>query len=131
MRKNQQFVWGPELKEDLNKIDKYYDKLPESEKKKGVYAIAVRPPSANFLVTQLWDRFLPNWRSLPKQFFPRKQEEDKRLIQQITEFVEAKPIGADQVDIDLSNANAMVIQRRVRKKKGKWWQVPHDLENEK
>jgi len=131
MRDNQQFVWGPELKEDLNKIDIYYDRLPESEKKKGVYAIAVRPPSADFLVSQLWDRFLPNWRSLPKQFIPRKQEEDKKLIQQITEFVEAKPTRMNQVDIGLSNADAMVIQRRIRKKKGKWWQVPHDLENEK
>jgi len=45
-------------------------------------------------------------------------------------MVEAEPLEANQVDIDLSKVETMVIQRKIRKKKGKWWQLPHDLENE-
>jgi len=131
MRDNQAFIWGPDLKEDLKRMDEYYNRLPQSEKEKGLYAIANRPPfDGDFLVSTLWDRFLPNWRSMPAKSPPKKDNaESDRLIKHITRFTEVRPLKPEQVDFDLSHPDAMVLKRRVRMKKGKWWQVPKDLEH--
>jgi len=131
LRSDQTFVWGPELKQDLQRIDQYYDRLPESEKEKGLYAIANRPPTdEDSLICCLWDRFLPNWRSLQEKSLPRKNSTSDHLVQYITKFTKAKPLKSEQVDFDLSNPDAMVFQRRIRKRKGKWWQVPKNLPDE-
>lgn len=75
---DQAFVWAPDLKEDLKKINDYYDKYPDSEKEKGLFNIASTPPTdEEFLISNLWDRFCLRWRSRPKQSVPKK---NKKLV---------------------------------------------------
>ena len=131
MRSDQEFVWGPDLKGDLRNIDQYFDNLPESEKEKGLYAIASRPPyDEDSIVTKLWDRFLPRWRATSESEFPTDKGLSNHLVKHVKKFTEAKPLRSDQVDFDLSNPDAMVIQRKIQKKKGKWWQLAKDLKIE-
>jgi len=68
LRENQTFVLGTELKEDLARIDKYYDDFPDEVKRRGVSSFASRPPKDDtFLVTRRnvlskkgkWSRFPP------------------------------------------------------------------------
>ena len=130
LRKDQDFVWGPDLKVDLKRINEYYDRIPESEKEQGLNAIANRPPSNdNFLINRLWDRHMSDWRSLPEKSQPRKDKESKKLVEYINNFAKSDPIRSDQVNFDLSNPDAMVIKKQIRKRKGKWWQVPKDIAN--
>jgi len=130
MRDDQVFVWGPDLKEDLKRIDDYFDRLPESEKEKGLYAIANRPPpDENFLVATLWDRFQPGWRLIPANSLPQKgSEASDKIIKHITRFTDVKPLQLDQIDFNLQNPDAIVIKRKVRLRKGKWWQLPKNIE---
>lgn len=131
MRSDQEFVWGPDLKGDLQKIDQYFDSFPEIEKEKGLYSIANRPPyDENSLVARLWDRFLPRWRASSEQELQVNKDLNDHLVKRIKKFTEAKSLNSDQVDFDLSNPDAMVIQRKIQKKKGKWWQVAKDLQTE-
>jgi hypothetical protein len=129
LRDNQIFVWGKDLKNDLRKINKFYDKIPESDRQKGIYSIAVCPPIAeDFLTARLWDRFFPNWRTHKPSFTPKK---DSNLVREIEDFARAEFSLEARESYEFSDPDAMIIERRVRKKKGKWWLVPKDLENGK
>lgn len=128
LRDDQEFVWGIDLKQDLKKINAYYDKLPEFEKEKGLYVIASDPPrDENFLICRLWDQFLPEWRLQEEPSISMSKEDENHLIEQVKGFTKAKTLGQNQVDFDLSNPDALVIQKRVPMKRGKWWQLPKDL----
>lgn len=129
LRKDQDFVWGLDLKEDLRKIDRFYDALPIAEKEKGLYVMAVYPPKdESFLTTRLWDRFLPKWREHEKERpVVKNKEDEKRIVKEIIKIAEGKTLELNMVDFDSKNTDAMIVKRSVRKKKGKWWQVPKDL----
>jgi hypothetical protein len=127
LRDDQEFIWGADLKEDLKKIDEYFDQLPDSEKEKGLNIIAPHPPKeGNFLVSSLWDRHLRPWRSRPEISLSADQK--TRLFKQLREFNEARPLRLEEMDFEPSNAETVSIQRRIQRRKGKWWQVPKDLE---
>jgi hypothetical protein len=128
LREEQEFIWGPDLKEGLRKIDQYFDQLPELEKEKGLNVIAPHPPKeGDFLVSHLWDRHLMPWRSRPE--IPLSANQETRLVKEIREFNEARPLRLEEVDFESSNPDAISIQRRIQRRKGKWWQVPKDLES--
>jgi len=64
LRSTQDFVWAPELKTDLMKLDAHFSTFPESVKAQGIFAFASWPPEDDgFLTTRLWDRHLPEWTS--------------------------------------------------------------------
>ena len=129
LRKDQEFIWGPNLKTDLNKIDIFFDSLPDSEKEKGLYTIATYPPNDNgFLTTRLWDRFLPKWRD-NKSAKPVAKDKatEKKIVDDIIKLADGKTISSDKINFDTENTNAMILKKKVMKKKGKWWQLPKDL----
>lgn len=132
LRNDQVFVWGASLKEDLMKINRYYDGLPESEKEKGLFAFAPRPPKDDdFLIAQLWDRFLPSWRKHLERAAPKNDEASRKLVEHVKEFVDSKPLRPEQVDFDLSNPDSMVIKRKISKRRGAWWQLSKDIDEQK
>ena len=62
-----------------------HESLPEDVLKTGLIHFAAYPPEdTSFLVTRLWDKYLPRWREIkdmPKP--PRDPEEEKRLVEEI------------------------------------------------
>jgi hypothetical protein len=129
LRQDQEFVWGLDLKDDLKKINIFFDAFPDSEKERGLYAIATYPPDdVGPLTARLWDRFLTKWRihkNKPPVF--RDKESEKKTIEDIKKVAEGKTIDPKEADFDSKSADAMVLKKMVRKKKGKWWQVPKSL----
>jgi hypothetical protein len=133
MREDQEFVWGIDLKADLKKIDQYFDAFPESEKEKGLHAIATHPPvEGEYLTSALWDRFLPKWRSI---FVNRESSipssANERIFNEIKEFTDGQAMRPEEVDFDGDSADALVLKRSVHKKKGKWWQIAKAIEDNK
>lgn len=129
---DQVFIWGADLKADLAKINQYYEVIPEYEKEKGLSAFASIPPQDDiFFIARLWDRFLPNWRRQSKRAMPNKYKEaDMKMLDEMKEFSDATPLKPEQVDFDFSNPDSIVIKRSLSKRRGKWWQLPKDLEEQ-
>jgi hypothetical protein len=108
IRHDQDFVWGEDLKGDLNRLNDYYSRLPQDEKDKGIMSFAPRPPkSEDFLVTRLWDAHL---RNRDKSNMPR--ENKKSTASRLA---------------NSEDADWMIIQRSVHKKRGNWYQIPKDF----
>lgn len=129
LRSNQQFIWGPELKEGLDKINKHYLSLPDNEKEKGVMSFAGYPPKdGDFLISEIWDRHFPNWRERKEVDLSDKKIKHKELVAHLKKFAEALTLSPEEVDFDMSSTDSISMKRMVRKKKGSWFQVPKGLE---
>lgn len=130
MSENQEFVWGLDLKNDLKKLNEYYDSLPEKIKEYGLHAFATYPPKeGEFLVSKLWDKYLPKWRTIASSEIklPQNMKESK-LPESIKEFANGKELKPEEVDFEPDQADAMVFKRMVKQKKGKWYQIGKDIE---
>lgn len=131
MRKDQEFVWGIDLKKDLARLDARYSELPEKVKEMGVISFASTPPhELDFLTTQLWDRHMSNtWRDR-QEIVEEMPNSNKNFVKELKEISDSAPLSPDKVDFDLQNADTLSIHRRVRRTKGNWLQVPKDLKDE-
>lgn len=128
MREDQEFVWGPDLKADLKKLNDYYSALPDETKKRGVMSFAGSPPKeGDFLAAALWDRHLPRWRDRPDEAPSMSPEARAKLVEELTQVTKGRELAMGEIDFDPRDPDALAIQRMVRKRKGTWWQLPSDL----
>jgi len=128
MRPNQQFVWAPDLKADLAKMNAYYRALPEAELERGVMKFAHLPPKeGDFLTAQIYDRFGEHWRSEQDDIKITDPDAEKRLVEELTAFSESTETILDPTDPDDDALDTTTFTRRVHKRKGSWWQLPKDL----
>jgi len=133
----QTFVNGTELKEDLKRLVGHYEALPEEMLKTGLIHFAAYPPDdSGFLITRLWDKYLPGWRAARERPKPvRDPEEEKRIVEEInrqTDSPELQP--SDEQDID--KMDYATIRRMVHPQKGRWLrfskeQIQRVLDHEK
>lgn len=131
MRKGQEFLWAPDLKADLKKVNAHFQTVPEEVKVKGIMAFAHHPPGGDdSLMVQLWDRHSPGWRKAAanaRVFEPVKNE---KLAAEIQRMTLSKPLERGGIDYDPDGLDSVVIQRMASKRRGNWWQLPADLKNE-
>ena len=119
---DQEFVWGQDLKTNLGEINAHYLQLPESAREAGVYSFASDPPEiGNRVVIQLWDKFIPKWRTKqdatpePPSVIDIKEEIEK---------MEAAPSVPPKESPDAGSLDQVVIKRSVRPKRGSWYLIP-------
>ena len=122
MRSEQAFVWGQDLKAALKAVNEHFLKLPEEEREKGISAFAHAPPAGN-LVADLWDKFLrKGYRDEPRvKMDPEKEAE---LVERFKEFSAQPTISSPAASTD--DAEMVSVQRKVRKRRGSWWQIAKD-----
>ncbi len=129
LRRDQDFVWGPDLKSELRHVNRHYDELPETTKQKGIMAFAHYPPGEDTsLLVRLWDRHLPRWRQILRKDEVTEPVTNERLAAEIKKMTKGTPLSADEVDFDPHDADSLTIQRFLGKRRGSWWQLPKDLE---
>lgn len=132
LRQNQQYIWGPDLKVGLKKINEHYQSYPEAQKEKGVMSFAGYPPKdGNFLIAEIWDKHLPGWRKREEIDLTDKNIKHDKLIEYFKKFTDAPALSPDEVDFDVSTADSLSIKRMLRKKKGSWFQISTDTEPNK
>jgi hypothetical protein len=130
LRHDQQFIWGPELKDDLAQINSLYLNLPEAEREKGLMSFSSYPPKeGDHLVSRIWDHHFPNWRRREHIDISKTQMDKSKLVDEINMMTDAPALLPEEVDFDPSKAESLTLQRMVRRKKGSWYQVPKDLKN--
>lgn len=129
LRPDQEFVWGPTLKEDLSALNDYYAKLPESTKCKGIFVFADAPPEdGDFFVARLWDRHVGEWRGRRGQAtIDPESPENIALAKRLAEFARAPTLPDDAVPFGPQKTDVLSLVRRVKGRKGSWWQLPQDL----
>lgn len=123
---DQEFVWGPDLKEDLRQINEFFSGIPEEEKERGIMAFAQVPPKIDgSMVRRLRARFLrPGFddRS-PIDSAAMGEDQSKALLDDIKSWRNAPTVSS----LVEQEPRALIIRRALRKRKGSWWQLPKDL----
>jgi hypothetical protein len=129
LRKDQEFVWGPDLKAELGRVDKVFSELPPEQLERGLMRFAPVPIGGpSDLLIGLWDRHTPGWRRKidNKATVPMEPEAEKRLVERLKQFTSG-PTDDSAITADADELDQMAIQRFVPKQKGKWWLLPKDL----
>ncbi len=130
LRPNQEFIWGPDLKNDLTGINAHFDGLSEDAKAEGLFAFARTPPTeGDFLVARLWDKYLRPWRDRALEL-KAEPEARARLVEELKQLDDATELAPDEIDLDVRDPDVLSISRLVRKRKGSWWQLPKNLKPE-
>ena len=130
LRQDQTFVWGQDLKADINRLMGYYASRPEDEKEQGLTRLApTPPPDDKGLTVQLWDRYLiASWRTkLAGRGQVRNKEEDAKIVQHINRVTDAPALPTNEVDFKPADAHFVQLKRSISRRKGSWWQVPKNL----
>lgn len=129
LRSDQQYIWGPELKDGLHKINDHFLEYSEEQKEKGVMSFAGTPPKVDdFFVTKIWDRHFPNWRKVKEVDLSDKKIKHDKLVAHLKQFTDAPTLSPEEIDFDISDADSLSFTRMVGKTKGSWFQIPKDLE---
>ena len=129
LREDQNFIWGPDLKRDLSKLDKHYSALPDSEKKKGLMTIAPHPPmESESVVLKLWERHLG--RSPDAATEQTTLELNRERANILKNVIDAPSVPQDEAGFDPQTPDVMSIEHKVPQKKGSWWLLPHDIESD-
>ena len=133
LRQDQSFVWGLNLKTDLQRLIDYYSRLPDEQKEQGLYKMAPVPPTdlEGSLVVHLWDQHLMSvWRSRSGAAPPLDEARDAEILDHLKRFSDAPVAAPGEADFDPQDAEMVQVHRRVHKRKGSWWQLPKDLKEE-
>jgi hypothetical protein len=119
---DQAFIWAPDLKAELARLDAHFSKLPEHVRAQGMYSFASSPPEeGEFLTTQLWDRFLPAWRRRTEQTPASSPEAHAHLLAQLNAMDSAPETSAH---VTSDNASYIIRKRMVPVSSGKWRIMP-------
>lgn len=131
LRSDQEFIWGPDLKDDLKRLNKYFLGLPEEEQNQGVTGIARHPPvEGNYLTTALWRRLMDETAfSQRDNGYKITSEGSKQLMDQFNAFVQGETLSQSMIPKP-EDVEAMAVERRIQRRKGSWYLVPKDLPNQ-
>lgn len=129
LQPSQDFVWGPDLKADLARLNEHFSRLPQGVQETSVFRFATNPPTeGDFLVARLWDKHLRPWRERQLETPKMSSGAQTKLVEQLKQLTQASELPPEEVDFDVRDPQALTLQRLVRKRKGSWWQLPKDLE---
>lgn len=127
LRKEQDFVWAPELKDDLARINRELSATTELERQIGLHKLAPRPPGNLSNVTVLlWQKYMRSADDEDKERLPIPPEAERKLIEHINSFAKA-PTDLDMEGISSEELQSVSIERLVPAKKGSWWLIPKKI----
>ena len=128
LREDQQFIWGPDLKQGLSELNDHYRSLPIEEREKGISAFALFPPEDNrFLVTRIFDSLVPRWRDVAGSSLVLDQDQQQKLLRELKALMNA---DEDTAARSAREPDFLALRRSVKKKKGSWFQLPKDFKKE-
>jgi hypothetical protein len=141
----QRFVWGPDLKADLARINTHFSEFPEEVKTRGIMAFAHAPPKREgSLVRELRAQFMGATYDDRTPIVPRHDEQEAQIVEEVNRFVDSAPVPEGRVPMGSApfpqsgvpiagdeEMESVVIRRTERRKRGSWWQIAKDLETKK
>jgi hypothetical protein len=131
LNQRQTFVNGEEMKQDLTRLVELYSSMPDEVLKTGLFTFAQTPPEdPSYLVTRLWDKYLPLWRGFKdKPQGPRDPEADRKIIEEINMWVDGGPGIQSHDEHDVDKLDHVTISRSVMARKGRWRRFSEEQES--
>lgn len=127
LTKRQDFVWGPDLKADIARINQDLSSVPEEMRQIGLHKLVPRPPGdPNGIVASLWRKHGPNAQSSPEAQIPLPPEAERKLVEHLKAFTKA-PTAPDVARLPSDDLESVAIERLVPAKRGGWWIIPKDV----
>ncbi len=123
LRPNQSFIWGLDLKADLQLLDQHYSSLPDDILRRGLCSFASNPPEdISFEVTKLWDKHMKaDWRNLRNFATGDKNNPfEKKMVKEINEAVKNAKENNIRSNQDTDDVKFIITEHYVSKTKGKW-----------
>lgn len=128
LRKNQDFVWGPDLKAELAHQNSEFAKLPPDVLETGLLKFARAPlGKEGNLVQRLWDRHTTGWRQRDQKNVGLTPEAENVFVEKMRSFAKAPTAPPSVEDDDGAVLDQIAIRRLVPQRKGNWWLLPKDL----
>ena len=129
LRPDQEFVWGFDLKADLNRLNIHYSTLPKKERDQGVMQIASHPPTeGEFFTTKLWRKWMSEAAFSERDHAEAMDpEKSRKLGEQFKAFTEGETLPDSQIPKADAGLQTMSIKRQVHRRKGSWYIAPKDL----
>ena len=124
LRRDQVFLPGKELHDDMRKLDAHFSAQPQEVLDRGV--MHFDPPfDGDFLTTRLWKQFLPGWSAREGRSGDVKMspEEERKLVAEINETISA-PEGQP---VDTQSADFVTMAHWTPVKMGKWRIISQDV----
>lgn len=127
LSKQQDFIWGPDLKTDIARINQELSSVPEEGRQIGVNKLAPRPPGdPNGIVASLWRKHVPSAESNSQAPIPLPPEAEQKLVEHLKAFTTA-PTAPDVAQLPSDDLDSIAIERLVPAKRGGWWIIPKDV----
>jgi len=127
MHPAQQFVHGDGLKADLKRLDELYHQLPKETLEKGFYSFAPFPPDdSSYLITRLWDAYLPDWRKNSKNVVEVSQKIKEALKDRWDKCQNALP-AAHQTVVNTDDLAFAQMSQRIKPMKGDYFRIAKDI----
>lgn len=123
LTKQQDFLWGPDLKASLSAINQQLSVLTEAERQQGLHKLAPYPPGDNSnLVVAMWEKHSPvkkDGTSKPAM----SPEAERKLVEHLNTFVKAAE-APEVASMPADELQSVAIERLVPPKRGSWWVIP-------
>ena len=127
LTKRQDFVWGPDLKADIARINRELSAFSEEARQIGLHKLAPRPPGdPSGLVASLWRKHAPNAESSSESKVPMSPEAERKLVEHLNSFAKA-PTAPDVAGLPADELESLAIERLVPAKRGGWWLIPKEV----
>lgn len=126
LRFDQEFIWGLDLKADLRANNDALMQLPEADRLRGLIALNPQPhPGSQIAI--LHDRLLRKRQDGP--FAPDMTQCVGELAEKIQRLTRAAgaPLSTSP-SFAPGEADSITIERMLFKRRGSWYQLPHDYE---
>lgn len=124
LRKEQDFVWAPGLKDDLARINRELMATTELERQVGLHKLAPRPPGdLSSMTVSLWQKHMRDADDEDEERLPIPPEAERKLIEHINSFAKA-PTDLNVAGIPSDELQSVSIERLVPARKGSWWLIP-------
>lgn len=124
LRGAQDFVWAPDLKADLSRINRELMATTEGQREDGLHKLAPYPPGEDSCLTvSLWRKHAPGARRESETPLPLSPEAERKLVEHLRSFSEA-PTAPEVAGLPNDDLQSVSIERLVPAKKGSWWLIP-------
>jgi hypothetical protein len=130
LRADQQFIWGPDLKADLSKINTHFLAFPEAERDRGLYQFGTEPPEES-LTRSLVEKLFPgaikhNTENLAPAL-ARDQDAERELVRKLKAKIKGPPASRHSIPSN-DDLDMVTVESRVSLKRGQWHQLPKGFE---